>query len=73
MKILAQTIRHRLKADTGKYGHCAIYEEQLQRVWPIDEVNRKTKIAQFAKEHGFRLVYYKQGLCAMFEADTPKR
>ena len=73
MKILAQTIRHELKVDTSKYGHCALYEEQLQRVWPIDEVDRKTKIAQFAKEHGFRLVYYKRGLCAMFEADTPKQ
>jgi len=48
MKILAQLIRRELKLEAGKWGHCAIYEDQLQRLWPIDEVNRKQKIAQFA-------------------------
>jgi hypothetical protein len=27
----------------------------------------KAKIAAFAKEYGFKLVYYKLGLCAIFE------
>jgi hypothetical protein len=67
MKILARLIGYQLKADTGKWEHCAIYEDQLQRVWPIDEENRKAKIEQFAKEHGFKLSFYKQGLCAIFE------
>jgi len=35
--------------------------------------NRKAKIEQFAREHGFRLVYYKPGLCAMFEEASPKQ
>ena len=48
----------------------ALYEKELQRVWPITEENRKAKIAQFAEKHGFRLAYYKQGLCAIFVEDT---
>jgi len=67
MKILARLIRRELKLEAGKLGHCAIYEDQLQRLWPIDEVNRKQKIAQFADEHGFKLSYYRRGLCAIFE------
>ena len=69
MKILAGLIRSELELQAGKYGHCAVYEDQLQRIWSINEENRKAKIAQFAKENGFRLVYYKRGLCALFEAE----
>jgi len=72
MKILARLIRRQLKLEAGKLGHCAIYEDQLQRLWPIDEVNRKQKIAQFADEHGFKLSYYRRGLCAIFEP-KPRR
>jgi hypothetical protein len=71
MKILARLIRRRLKSEAGKWGHCAIYEHELQRLWPIDEVNRKQKIAQFADEHGFKLSYYRRGLCAIFEPKSP--
>jgi len=52
-------------------GHCAIYEDELQRVWPTNEHNRKAKIEQFAKDQGFRLAYYKKGLCAIFEKAPP--
>jgi hypothetical protein len=69
MKILAGLIRRELQLEAGKYGHCAVYEDELQRIWSINEENRKAKIAQFAKENGFRLVYYKPGLCAIFEAE----
>jgi hypothetical protein len=81
MKILARRIakelkynkriKRQLRLEAGEYGHCAIYEDQLQRVWPISEANRKAKIEQFAKENGFRLVYYKAGLCAIFEEQRP--
>ena len=67
MKILAGLIKRQLQLDPNDLGHCAIYEHELQRVWPITEKNRKAKIERFAEEHGFRLVYYKQGLCAIFE------
>jgi hypothetical protein len=72
MKILAGLIRRELRLEAGNYGHCAVYEDELQRVWPINEENRKTKIQQFAKENGFRLVYYKPGLCAIFEEESVK-
>ena len=67
MKILAGLIKRELQLQAGKYGHCAIYEHELQRVWPTNEKNRKAKIEQFASANGFRLVYYKRGLCAIFE------
>ena len=73
MKILARRIKYELELETERIGHCAIYEDQLQRIWPIDEVNRKAKIAQFANEHGFKLSFYKQGLCAIFERATKNR
>jgi hypothetical protein len=37
------------KADR-QIGHCVIYEDELQSLWPLDEANRKAKIEQFAKE-----------------------
>lgn len=73
MKILAGLIRRELRLQAGKYGHCAVYEDELQRVWPITEENRKAKIEQFAKEQGFRLAYYKPGLCAIFEEEPTKQ
>jgi hypothetical protein len=71
MKILAARIKRQLLLDTGKWGHCAIYENDLERIWPLNEENRKAKIAQFAKEYGFHLSFYKQGLCAIFEKESP--
>jgi hypothetical protein len=73
MKLLAKRIKRELKTKTARYGHCAVYENELQRVWPQDEENRKTKIQQFAKEHGFKLSFYRQGLCAIFEKEEQSR
>jgi hypothetical protein len=73
MKFLARRIKRDLRARTGTFGHCAIYEEQLQRVWPLNEENRKAKIAQFAKEYGFQLSFYKHGLCAIFEREASRK
>jgi len=47
-------------------GTGAIYENDLQRLWPLNEENRKAKIEEFAKRFGFKLSFYKQGLCAIF-------
>jgi hypothetical protein len=69
MKVLAKQIERELEMETARIGHCAIYEDQLQRIWPLNEENRKGKIEQFAKEHGFKLSFYKPGLCAIFEKE----
>jgi hypothetical protein len=73
MKILAGLISRQLRLEANKLGHCAVYEKELQRVWPLDEKNRKAKIEQFAKGHGFRLAYYRRGLCAIFEELPPTK
>ena len=59
-----------LQLKASDLGHCALYERELQRVWPITEENRKAKIAEFAEKRGFRLAYYKQGHCAIFLNDS---
>ena len=33
----------------------------------------KAKIEQFAMGYGFKLSFYKQGLCAIFEKDSPRK
>jgi hypothetical protein len=72
LKILASEIKGILDAETAHPGgHCAIYEDKLQRIWPLDEENRKGKIATFAQEYGFHLSFYKAGLCAIFAKEPP--
>ena len=65
MKILATQIERELQL--GGRAHCAVYEDELVRLWPLNEKDREAKIAQFAKEHGFRLRFYREGLCAIFD------
>jgi hypothetical protein len=60
-----------LEVQTDEIGHCVICEDELQRIWPLNEENRKAKIAQFAKGYGFKLSFYTQWLCAIFEKDAP--
>ncbi len=72
MKTLAQQIKRELKTQTAEIGHCAIYENELQRLWPLNEENRKHKIEQFANEYGFKLSFYRKGLCAIFQKDAAK-
>jgi hypothetical protein len=72
MKTLAAQIERQLQI--GEWIHCAIYEKELQRIWPLNEKDREEKIAQFAKEYGFRLRLYNKGLCAIFDKwPRPKR
>ena len=66
MKTLAKQIAQELQAEK----HCAVYEEDLSRVWPPTP-NRESKIRQFAEINGWQLRFYKEGLCAIF--DRPSR
>jgi hypothetical protein len=73
MKTLAQQIKRELKAQTHvENPHWAVYERELQRLWPLNEKNRKHKIEQFAQEYGFKLSFYSKGVCAIFQKDAPK-
>jgi hypothetical protein len=68
MKILASRIVGELK----RAKHCAVYEPELRRVWPHNGKTREGKVAAFAKDHGWRLRYYKDGFCAIFDKDPDR-
>ena len=67
MRTLAERIRRELQETALPIPYCAIYEEELQRFWPSDLENREAEIERFAKQHGFKLRFYKRGLCAIFQ------
>jgi hypothetical protein len=52
--------------EAKQYG---VYEPELSRVWPHNGESRKVEIELFAKKYGFRLRYYKDGFCAIFDKD----
>jgi hypothetical protein len=64
MEMLAKQIEQRMH---GVWKHCLIYEKDLERIWPINEKDRKEKIAQFAAKYGFHLKFYGKGMGAIFE------
>ena len=65
MKVLASRIAKGLKDSK----QCGVYEPELSRVWPTGREPREPKIAAFAELHGWRLRYYKDGFCAIFDKD----
>ena len=68
MKILASRIAKELE----KAKHYAVYEPELTRVWPENGKQREGQIAQFARLHGWRLRYYKDGFCAIFDKEPSR-
>ena len=64
-KTLADRIEQQLAL--GDWKNCAVYERELVRLWPLDQENREAKITLFAKEYGFRLRFYRKGMCAIFD------
>ena len=67
MQTLANHIAKELKSAT----HCTVYEDDLMRVWPLDDCDREAKIDRFARAHGFRLLSYEKGICAVFDKARP--
>jgi len=63
--MLASQIERQLQV--GEWKHCAVYEDELKRLWPLNEKEREVKIGQFAKKYGFRIRFYSKGLCAIFD------
>ena len=60
-----------IAAELRTAKHCAVYEPELSRVWP-EHPNREKEIATFAEKHGWRLRFYQEGLCAIFDKDPEK-
>ena len=68
MKTLANHIEHELQH--GLWQHRTVYEDELQRLWPLQAPYREARIAAFAEKYGFRLRFYQEGLCAIFDKGT---
>ena len=51
MQALAKYIAYKLK----KEDHCAVYDVELDRVWPRNGIRRQKKIEEFAKDNGWRI------------------
>ena len=49
----AYTHNSQLQLEASDLGHFAVYEKELQRVWPITERNRKGKIEQLPGSTAF--------------------
>jgi hypothetical protein len=49
MKNLAERIKREFREQTEKRAHCAVYEDELVRIWPLNENDRKAKIEHFGK------------------------
>jgi hypothetical protein len=67
-----RTLLRQIKRELKTAKHCAVYAEELSRVWP-DGNQREPKVARFAEDHGFRLRFYRDGLCAIFDKEPRKR
>ena len=63
-----QRLLRQIERELKTANHCAVYEEELSRVWP-DEDQREPQVARFAEDHGFRLRFYRDGLCAIFDKE----
>jgi hypothetical protein len=61
-----QTLAKQIARELQNAKHCAIYEPELTRVWPSKDT-REANVALFARRNGWRLRFYKAGLCAIFD------
>jgi hypothetical protein len=66
MDALANRIARELKAS----NHCIVSKAELSRVWPISDKDREGKVKEFARRNGLQVVFYKEGLCAIFIRDV---
>jgi len=63
MDVLANKIAKALRESK----QCGVYEPELSRAWPTDGKPVQSRIAAFAELHGWRLRFYKEGFCAIFD------
>ena len=68
----AKTIAtNQTRAKDGEPLRCL--RRRTQPSWPDDGDRRESKVARFAMEHGFRLRFYRDGLCAIFDKQPVER
>jgi len=67
MRKLVKTISKELETA----DHCAVYQSELVRVWPKNGGHRQMAIMQFARQHHWRLRFYKDGFVAIFDKEPP--
>jgi hypothetical protein len=66
-----QMLAAQIARDINERGLSAVYDSELNRVWPKNGRRREEQIQAFAKQHGWRLRHYKDGFVAIFDADLP--
>jgi len=71
--LIETTLARRIAKELETANQCGVYEPELSRVWPHNAEGREARIRLFAKEHGFRLRYYKDGFCAIFDKAPSRR
>ena len=69
MNKLALTIAKELATA----DHCAVYQPELNRVWPTNRGKREKTVAAFAQQHGWLLRHYKDGFVAIFTKEPPSK
>ena len=59
----------RIETELKEQEVCAVYNSELERVWPktISPEKRKKEIKRFADKHALNVTFYDVGLCAVFE------
>jgi hypothetical protein len=62
-------LANRIETELKEQGVCAVYNSELERVWPktISSDRRKKEIKRFADKHRLNVTFYDVGLCAVFE------
>ena len=62
-------LANRIETELKEQGVCAVYNSELERVWPrtINPEKRKKEIKRFANKHRLNVTFYDVGLCAIFE------
>ena len=62
-------LANRIETELKEQDVCAVYNSELERVWPktIGAEKRKKEIKRFANKHDLAVTFYDVGLCAIFE------
>ena len=62
-------LANRIETELKEQEVCAVYNSDLERVWPrtISLEKRKEEIKRFADKHQLAVTFYDVGLCAVFE------